>query len=100
MHPVYDTCPAPTPNTLAVNNLTGPQVAQRATWSRVPDLAGSPLLGLHSITTGVIGRTTATVVNPLDPGTVDDGRAVDGSGAGWLEHPGSWNVPLVRAGRR
>lgn len=101
MHPVFGNYPDPIAGKRrSVCNLTDEQIAQRSTWSRVPDLDGSPLLGMHAINVGMMGRTTVTVVNPLDPGTVDDGNATDGGGTGWLEPAGTWRVPMLRAGRR
>lgn len=63
------------------------QVAQRSTWSRVPD-AQVELAAAHVIHVLPLGASTVTLLNPLDPGTVAD-PATGQDRPGWLMRPGA-----------
>jgi hypothetical protein len=84
----------------SVGRLHPEQIATRATWSRVPD-ALTGVAAMHVIHVDLRGQTTSTVLNPLDPATVEDVVAAgvdDGMGRGWLERPGG--IPTaIAAGR-
>lgn len=99
MHPVFETVSSPSNWPAGVCNFRPEQIAHRSTWSRVPDQPRSPLGALNMVTMTGRGASTSTVLNPLDPGTVDDASAADG-GPGWLERPGAFQITACRAGRR
>lgn len=95
-HPALEGITSPSNWPGGVNNLQPAQIAQRSTWARVADRPTS-LGELHLISMQRAGASTATILNPLDPGTVDE-PCPDG-GPGWLIRPGGSCV-TVRAGRR
>jgi hypothetical protein len=65
-----DSIMSPSTNPGSVGKFRPEQIAQRTTWSRVPD------------------GSTIAVMNPLDPGTIADGGGdADGNGPGWLRRP-------------
>lgn len=54
-----------------VGTLRADQIAWRGTWSQIPD--HFPMEAqMHSIRIVPVNGSTVTMVNPLDPGTVDD----------------------------
>lgn len=63
------------------------QVASRASWTSVPDIA-SQLALVNTITQERRDGSTVTFVNPLDPG--DDS---------WLQHPDTAPGTVIAAGR-
>jgi hypothetical protein len=70
-----------------VGKFTDDQIAQRSTWSRVPD-ADVATAAMHIIHIAPAGASTVTVVNRMDPATVAD----DADG-GWLEAPTDFPSP-------
>lgn len=69
----------------AARKLLPEQIAQRSTWTRVPDQE-TTLAAMHAIHVVPMGATTVTHLNPLDPGTVPDAETE--GGPGWLVRPG------------
>lgn len=102
MHPVFESQP---PGDRVwrggINKLLPAQIAHRSTWSAIPDLPGrhSDLGQLHTVDVMPSGNTTVTVLNPLDPGTVDDIGRGDEYGATWLARPGGRRIVPARAER-
>ncbi len=66
--------------------ITDPQVAQRSTWTSVPD-RDTAAAAMHIIHATPANASTVTELNPLDPGTVADGQTGD-TYLGWLQRPG------------
>ena len=73
-----------------VEQLRPEQIAHRSTWSAVPDDQVA-MAAAHIVHVYPANASTITTVNPLDPGTVADGR-----GPCYLEPPGSYGH-LARA---
>lgn len=104
MHPVYESMP---PGDRVwrggVNKLLPNQIAHRGTWSAIPDRPGrhSDLGQLHAIDVmpSANGTSTVTVLNPLDPATVDDIGRGDEYGAAWLARPGGRRIVPARGMR-
>jgi len=83
----------------ATGALADGQIAQRKTWTRVPDQQVATA-AMHIIHVVPSNRETVAVMNPLDPATVAD-VAPDGQGylgPGWLQRPHGAGT-LRRAGR-
>jgi len=99
MHPAFETISSPSnaPAAGAVNLFRPDQIATRATWHHIPDRA-SYLGALHAIDQTRRGATTVTVVNPLDPGTVDD--VPQGEHIGWLVPTGAVTIPPAYGARQ
>lgn len=72
-----------------VDKLDSRQIAQRSTWSGVPD-AHTELAALHTIHVVPANASSALLVNPVDPGTVT---------GSWLMGP-PIRYPVAQAGRR
>lgn len=98
-HPVYETIKSPSNWPGGVNNLMPAQIARRGTWTALPDIPGSHLSALHAIETTPTVTSSATILNPLDPGSVDDIPRTE-YGASWLTRPGATRIGATRAGRR
>lgn len=78
---------SPSTNPGSVGKFRPEQIAQRTTWSRVPD-EQTALAAMHVIHVVPANGSTIAVMNPLDPGTIVDGGAdSDGQGPGWLRRP-------------
>lgn len=74
-----------------VQKLRPEQIANQATWGRVPDVDMTKAAS-HSIRVVPAGSTTATLMNELDPGittqTVTEGR-------GWAQPPRAQGLNAV-----
>lgn len=70
----------------SVGKLRPAQIAQRSTWQAVPDTQAAAA-AMHVIHIRPLGASTETIVNPMDPASLEvDGNNV---GPGYLLRPGA-----------
>lgn len=77
-----------------VQKLRPEQIANQATWARVPE-TDIIKAASHSIRVIPKGSTTITVMNEMDPGISEE---TVGEGRGWSEPPKSYG-PVMPHGR-
>lgn len=69
-----------------VDKLTDDQMVTRSTWAGMKDI-GLTDAAKHVIHVVPADGTTITLLNPLDPGTIDE---KSGEGRNWLDRPTHW----------
>jgi hypothetical protein len=98
-HPVFESIDSPSNWPSAVGRFHVGQIAQRGNWRNVPDVPGADLAAIHTVDVLPNGTHTSTILNPLDPGTVDDVTSGE-LGGGWFAPHNDKPIIGARAGRR
>jgi len=99
LHPAFETISTPSNWPAAIGRFDAGQIAVRSNWQNVPDVPGAHLAAIHTVDVLPFGTSTSTILNPLDPGTVDDVAEGEG-GPGWLAPYNRRPIIGARAGRR